>query len=146
MHTNVTQLSHACQQAQEWVKELSSRPPFEVEEQAYSYLRAVLHALRDRLTVEEAVHLAAHLPTLIRGVYYEGWKPSRAPQKIRTVDEFCRHVEDGFGGVQPAGGVDTLAGTEAVLGFLEQHVDAGEMEHVRSQLPKELRALFARAA
>jgi uncharacterized protein (DUF2267 family) len=31
----------------------------------------VLHALRDRLTVEEASDLAAQLPMLIRGLYYE---------------------------------------------------------------------------
>jgi uncharacterized protein (DUF2267 family) len=146
MHTTITQLSHASQQAQEWVNDLASRPPFEVEEQAYSYLRAVLHTLRDRLTVEEAVHLAAHLPTLLRGVYYEGWKPSAAPDKIRTPDAFHRRVEECFGGLPQARTVDTAAATRTVLGFLDEHVDAGEMRHVKAQLPKELQGLFAQRA
>ena len=38
-------------------------------------LRAVLHAVRDRLTVDET----AQLSELIRGIYYELWDPSTAP-------------------------------------------------------------------
>jgi uncharacterized protein (DUF2267 family) len=145
-HSNVTQLSHACQQAQEWIKNLASRPPFEVEEQAYAYMRAVLHTLRDRLTVEEAVHLASHLPTLIRGVYYDGWKPASAPDKIKTQQEFYQRVEGCFGGLAHAGTVDTVSGTNAVLAFLEENIDAGELRHVKGQLPRDLQGLFATEA
>jgi uncharacterized protein (DUF2267 family) len=42
----------------------------------------VLHVLRDRLTPEQAVHLGAQLPILVRGVYYEGWGAS--PQNPPT--------------------------------------------------------------
>ena len=141
-HSNVTQLSHAIQQAQEWLKDLASSPPFEVEEQAYSYMRAVLHTLRDRLTLEEAVHLASHLPTLIRGVYYEGWKPGKNPEKIKSAREFYRRVEDSFGGLASASGVDTVSGTNAVLAFLESAIDPGEMRHVKAQLPHGLQEMF----
>jgi uncharacterized protein (DUF2267 family) len=141
-HSNVTQMSHACHQAQEWLKELASHPPFEVEEQAYSYLRAVLHTLRDRLTLEEAVHLAAHLPTLIRGVYFEGWKPSKNPDKIKSANEFYRRVEESFGGLASGSSVDTVAGTNAVIAFLEAMIDPGEMRHVKAQLPQGLQDLF----
>src|SRR2546423_6763305 len=40
---------------------------------AYVALRATLHALRDRLPVEETAELAAQPPMLVRGFYYEGW-------------------------------------------------------------------------
>ena len=39
---------------------------------AYRAVRGVLHTLRDRLPVEESAQLAAQLPTLLRGVFYEG--------------------------------------------------------------------------
>jgi uncharacterized protein (DUF2267 family) len=42
---------------------------------SYTALRAVLHALRDRLTVQEAADLAAQLPLLVIGIFYEGWDP-----------------------------------------------------------------------
>ncbi len=37
-------------------------------QRCYNALRAVLFALRDRLTVEEAADLSAQLPMLIRGI------------------------------------------------------------------------------
>ncbi|MFF7206569.1 DUF2267 domain-containing protein [Streptomyces sp. NPDC008141] len=61
--------------------------PEERRKQSYAALRAVLHGLRDRLPVDGAAHCGAHLPILIRGVYYDGWKPSERPVKF-SVEEF----------------------------------------------------------
>ena len=36
---------------------------------AYRALRSVLHVLRNRLTPEQAVHLGAQLPLLVRGIF-----------------------------------------------------------------------------
>ena len=47
---------------------------------AYRVLAAVLHALRDRLTVDEVAQLGAQLPILVRGLYYDQWHhPSGKP-------------------------------------------------------------------
>ncbi len=55
-------------------------------------LRAVLHALRDHPAVDACAHLAAQLPTLVRGFYYEGWHPADKPLKYRDQAEFKRLV------------------------------------------------------
>ncbi|MDQ1568071.1 MAG: hypothetical protein QOF96_2951, partial [Actinomycetota bacterium] len=63
------------------IEEAYGWPP-ERRQQSYHALTAVMHALRDRLTVEEASDLAAQLPALVRGLYYEGWKPAKVPVKM----------------------------------------------------------------
>jgi len=50
---------------------------------AYAALRATLHALRDRIGPQNAVHLGAQLPMLVRGLYYEGWHMGGTPTKER---------------------------------------------------------------
>ena len=147
-HLTVKQLRRATQQTQEWLNELEGREPFETEEQAYSHLRAVLHAVRDRLTVEEAVHLGQQLPMIVRGFYYEGWQPSRAPDEIETQDAFFRHVESSLGGTTStaAGDLDVRAATQAVLRFLDDQLQDGTLRHVKQQLPDEIRELFGQSA
>ena len=54
------------QKTQIWLNDLMSELDWEGKpEKAYFALRTVLHALRDRLTVEEAVQLGAQLPMLV---------------------------------------------------------------------------------
>jgi uncharacterized protein (DUF2267 family) len=45
-----------------WLKELLEELDWQDRHAAYLALRATLHALRDRLTVEEVAELAAQLP------------------------------------------------------------------------------------
>lgn len=107
--------------------------PKERRDLSYKALRAVLHALRDRLTVQEAAHLAAQLPTLVRGVYYEGWRPQDVPEKL-TVDQWLQRIRAECG-LDVEGGMPRLV--DAVLHALRRHVTAGEWQDVRSSLPDE---------
>jgi uncharacterized protein (DUF2267 family) len=97
----------------------------------------VLHALRDRLTVEEAAQLGAQLPMLVRGIYYEGWDPSRVPVRMDR-EEFLQRIRREFP-YSVEGGVEPLLRT--VLVALRQHISEGEWEDVKSSVPKELAEL-----
>jgi uncharacterized protein (DUF2267 family) len=63
--TQVPALDHTVQQTNVWLKKLIEDHHLGDKHHAYNALRAVLHALRDRLTPEQAVHLGAQLPILV---------------------------------------------------------------------------------
>jgi len=106
---------------------------------AYQILRAVLHCLRDRLTVDQAAHLGAQLPMLVRGIYYEAWRPAGKPEKIRSRDEFLAHIARYFENIRPTDPADAAT---AVFGVIAHHVDPGEVAKVIEALPKEIRTLW----
>ena len=81
--TKVSALDHATQSAHTWVCDVAREFDTEDREFAYRVLRAWLHTLRDRLTVQASAHFAAQLPDLIRGIFYAGWNPSGCSQEVR---------------------------------------------------------------
>ncbi|MDT7616610.1 MAG: hypothetical protein QOF00_4057, partial [Pseudonocardiales bacterium] len=102
--------------------------------QSYDGLHTVLHALRDRLTVEEAAQLSAQLPLLIRGIYFEGWDPAKVPMKMHRND-FLERINSEFRYEVP-GGAERLF--EVVIDALRRFISEGEWQHVRASLPKDL--------
>jgi uncharacterized protein (DUF2267 family) len=121
-----------------WLKELGKKLDNDDRHLAYMALRATVHALRDRLAVDEAAHLGAQLPMLIRGVYYEGWRPAGKPEREHTKEAFLAHVaaeaRDPDFEPEPA--------VRAVFELLAERITAGEIEDVKSVLPKPIRALW----
>ena len=72
MSTGLDVFDRTVQAANLWLKELMDALGWDDRHKAYQGLRTTLHALRDRLTLEEMAQLGAQVPLLIRGVYYEG--------------------------------------------------------------------------
>src|SRR3954469_22703320 len=68
---------------------------------AWHVLGAVLRTLRDRVPLQVAVHLGAELPLLVRGTYYDQWRPSDQPERYRPLDEFLGRVAEQFGPIRP---------------------------------------------
>ncbi|MGH3376198.1 MAG: DUF2267 domain-containing protein [Actinoallomurus sp.] len=110
--------------------------PKERRKQSYTALRAVLHALRDRLTVDETADFAAQLPMLVRGIYYDGWNPSKVPKKMHR-DDFLEQIRNEVP-YQVEGGVAGLVTTVAQA--LRLYVTDGEWEDVKAGMPKDLAA------
>jgi uncharacterized protein (DUF2267 family) len=128
------------QKSQIWLNELMKELDWQDKPQnACLALRTALHALRDRLTIEEAVHLGAQLPILIRGVYYEGWKLTGKPAKERHKSEFLDHIAAVF---RDDDTVDPEKVMRAFFKVLSRHVTKGEIENVRHLLPKALQELW----
>jgi uncharacterized protein (DUF2267 family) len=122
-----------------WLKELVEELGWQDRERAYHAMGAVLHALRDRLTVAEAADLGAQLPMLMRGLYYEGWNPTGKPVKERRKEDFLAHIATacrGHAEIFP----EEVAW--AVFKLLEKHVSAGEIGDVKHVLPAEIRSLW----
>jgi uncharacterized protein (DUF2267 family) len=124
------------QKTHEWLRELMKRGGYGDEHEAYLALRAVLHALRDRLPTEVAVKLGAQLPMLIRGFYYEGWVPSQTPIKVHQVGDFLALVAFYLGNDSLAVEVERMAFN--VFSLLKNHLSLGEIAHIKNVLPRKI--------
>jgi uncharacterized protein (DUF2267 family) len=130
------------QKTQIWFNDLMPELGWEGQPQkTYLALRTVLHALRDRLTVEEALQLSAQLPMLIRGFYFEGWNLKGKPHKERHKEDFLQHVTDAF---KDDVFINAQQVTRAVFKVLAKHVSPGEIEDIKRILPGELKELWPR--
>lgn len=124
-----------------WLKEIEAELGFDNPNDAYRALRAVLHAVRDRLPVRESTEFASQLPMLITGMYYNGWTPVDKPVKMRTMDEFLDRVQE-----QLPKGMDPMRVTAGIIRVIERHVTAGEMKDVRRNFPEKLNEVWEEAA
>lgn len=106
--------------------------------QSYAAFRTVLHALRDRLTVQESADFAAQLPLLVKGVFYEGWNPSKVPIKMKN-DEFYDRVQSEWQWSVDGNIRDVV---QAVLRALCKNVSDGEMDDIAQILPRHLETLL----
>jgi uncharacterized protein (DUF2267 family) len=106
---------------------------------AWHVLGAVLRTLRDRMPPTLASHLGAQLPTLIRGIYYDQYRPEHEPEVTRSLEEFLGCIAEELTDVRPVNSADA---TRAVFHVLSRHVDRGQAAKIREALPHEIRALW----
>jgi uncharacterized protein (DUF2267 family) len=121
-----------------WLKDLMEMLDSGNRQEAYVTLRATLHALRDRLTIEEASQFAAQLPMLIRGFYYEGWDPTGKPLKERHREEFLTHINEELRPYE----IDAEQAARAVFLVLANRISEGEIQDIEHVLPREIRDLW----
>jgi uncharacterized protein (DUF2267 family) len=126
-----------------WISKLSDELGWANAPLTLLGLRAVLHALRDRLPPDEAVELSAQMPLIIKGVYFDGWDPSATPVKARTKEEFLGLVRIRL--QRAARDVDAERLTRAVFRLIADRVSEGEIRDVRGMLPSEVAELWPAA-
>jgi uncharacterized protein (DUF2267 family) len=132
-------LDKMVQTAHIWIKEIMYELNLTDPDKAYHVMRATLQSLRDRLPPAEAVHLGAQLPTLIRGVYYESWKFSDKPLKMRKKEEFFDHIAKLYNAPLPA---ENESAVRAVFKQLYHHLSPGEVGKIKDIIPQELQELW----
>lgn len=137
--TGLETFDRAVHAANTWLHELSSRMGWEDRRKAWRVLSLSLRMIRDALPTEEAAKLSAQLPLLIRGTFWEGWRPAGAREAAESAEAFLAPLAEAF---------DADLGFEAepafreVLAVLAMHVSAGEVEDVRVRMPEAVRGLW----
>ncbi len=135
--TGVDNLDRSIDKANAWLADIDARFGTEDRRLAYRVLRAWLHNLRDRLSGEVAAHFAAQLPELLRGVFFDGWNPSRVPQKYdrgEYVTRFAREARVRDSDVAKAAAIVTTVA--------RSHMSAGVVTQAFERLPAGLRELL----
>lgn len=124
-----------------WMKELvkSLRLARQDYPRAARALRAGLHAIRDRLPNSEVVDLGAQLPTLIRGIYYDGWTLHRDTKPLRDRPGMIARVAKEL---TPDTRLDPVEVLRATIRLLVNHISEGEIQDVIATLPKPIAVLW----
>ncbi|WP_086824048.1 DUF2267 domain-containing protein [Allokutzneria sp. NRRL B-24872] len=131
-----TSFAHAENTAHHWLATIADHLGTTDSHLTYRCTRAWLHAVRDHLGVNTTANLAAQLPELLRGVFYEGWEPSRVPSPQDATGFATEFVLSAR--VSTAQAADTLA---AITRALRSLLAPGTLNHAIAQLPKGIRLL-----
>jgi uncharacterized protein (DUF2267 family) len=134
-------LDATIQRTNTWLKELMQELNWSDRRKTFVAFRCVLHALRDHLSIKDAVYLGEQLPMLVRGVYFEHWDPLGKPLPLRSRDEFISYLSavlarDGESGTNPE------MVTRAVFRFLDRKATDGEIDDLLHIMPPVLSDLW----
>ena len=89
-------IERTIQLTHKWINDLDARLGWDDKHRSFRLLRTVLQALRDWLSVNVAASFGAQLPELLRGIYYEHWRPVATPVKQRREVDFIALVDKAF--------------------------------------------------
>lgn len=127
------------QKSQLWIEEIEKNLDSSSENRAYLALRTVLHSLRNHLQINEAIHLGAELPMLIRGLYFEGWDPREKPQRDKDQKDFFNYFKSYFSEETDE---EIKKMVKAVFKVLDNKISQGEIKDVRENLPSHIRKIW----
>ena len=99
---------------------------------------AVFHALRDRLTRQEAWQARAQLPVPLKRAWDIGSDAERMPTKMHRREFYARVQREAALRSER----DARDATLAVFGALKEQLSEGEADDVLAQLPKDLKEIW----
>ena len=143
MKSNIASIETTVQKTSEWLHEIADKANWSVE-QAYIALRVVLHQLRDNLMVETTAHLSAQLPILIRGLFFENWKPEIQPLSQRSYEDFLCSIAEQLLSYHHSD-INPEVAIEAVFSVLWSRLPQEELLKLCSTVPRGVRQKLSQA-
>lgn len=135
------------QEANEFINELSEELGHpESKEQVLIAFRAVLHSIRDRITIGESLDVISQLPMMLKALYVEQWKYQEKPNKFDSIEEFKNNVkkrQEKYGEKQFDWSLSTEDIIARIIGKLGKYLDEGQLKHIEKQMPQEIKTLIA---
>ncbi|MCC9138611.1 DUF2267 domain-containing protein [Pontibacter silvestris] len=127
--------------AKTWLHQLCDYLGIDDEQKAGRIFKAVLHAIRDRIPSGEAVHLAAQLPVIWKGIYFDGFTLHNAPVRIRDEEQWLEFIrsKDAFAANADFPTLDhTYYAFQDVMNFLRDHISEGQYNQIAQALHSEI--------
>jgi uncharacterized protein (DUF2267 family) len=122
-----------------WIADLKRRLGWHESSTTFYVMLGCLHGLRDALPKQEAVHLGLALPVLLRGLYFDGWRPSGRSSGAKRRAAFLERIHDR---VQRDPAVDPDHAARAVLAMLSKRLAAAELENAKAATPHDLKGFW----
>ena len=112
------------------------------DDKAGRILRTVLHAMRNRLSIDESIQVISQLPMALKSVYVDQWDPRHSFHRIHHLNEFIDEVRKydtddaaiGFGNDE-----SVKLAVKAVFRTLNYHLSVSEFRDLIAVLPKEVK-------
>jgi len=133
--SGIRELDAAVPAAEEWITDLMARLGWRDREKVYRALIVFMHALRDCLPSDEVVYLGEHLPALLRGLYYEGWHPTRHAAPFKSRSDFFERIHEGM---HRDLGIDPEQVVHTVFALLAARLPSAELEDLKAVTPSAL--------
>ena len=111
-------------------------------------LKGVLHTIRDRMPISEALDVMAQMPLFMKGIFADQWKYREEPEKIRSQQQFIEAVKQRPELVEFSDlpeDEDVIRATREVLSLLSEHIEEGQMRHIKANMPGEMHPVFDEA-
>jgi uncharacterized protein (DUF2267 family) len=100
-------------------------------------MRAVLHAIRDRIPPDDAIEFAQGLPMALKGVFVDRYDISKTPVRIRSREKFLDFIYNKGGLTSPVDFPDReslVNALQAVFTVLERNMDYGQVHQIKNMM------------
>lgn len=134
-------LENNIHQTMDWVYAIEEACQWDENNQrrAFTALKAVLHELRNLLSIEQTAQLSTQLPLVIRGIFFENWNPNSITFQKMNKQDFLESVAKAL---YPYRDMDIEATTKGVLHVLGEKMPEGEFEKILQNIPGEIKELY----